>query len=229
MSGGERKLKNPRASHKVSLKVRVKRPAIKTAFTKPETEIFSTKIKANRKLWPFGKKTKDEKANREAEREIAEAIIEKAEEAETRNIILAAKVEQQKKIIMWSGIIFFMILIGSLWLYNAKQILKPVSNETSGNLSDLQFKSIGDELSDKMRELKTSLGTINEFMKDKAGSTTATSSAEIVSDTASSSLPESTVGTTTATSSTGNIDEQELEALRQKLNELEDKINKSKK
>jgi hypothetical protein len=45
--------------------------------------------------------------------------------------------EKERKILLWSGIIFFMVLIVSLWSFNFNNVLANISDD-SGLVSDLQ-------------------------------------------------------------------------------------------
>jgi len=231
MIGGEKKFKNRRASHstsgKVSLKVRVKKAEAKKISRAHMVEAGNSEKIADRKMKELPRMFRRKERIDESEKEAVENIFEQAEEIEAKNMMLAAKVEQQKKIIMWSGVAFFMILIGSLWIYNARQILKPVGNESGSDLSGLQFNAIGDELTDKMKEMKDSLQSINEFMKDKASSTDATTTAENAVKDALNGLVKNDISSTTGATSTGSINQLELDELKQKLDELEKKLKKN--
>lgn len=134
-------------------------------------------------------------------------------------IILEERVERQKRIIMWSGVSFFMVLIAVFWLYNTSQVFKKASLENSDN-NDISF-DYWDELSD---DLGNTINEMRENIDDiKSLSDTATSTEELGGE----KLPVSENLKDVATSSTGTADEisqEEIEALKKRLEELESKI-----
>lgn len=70
------------------------------------------------------------------------------------------KVEQDKRLMMWAGVCFFMVLILFFWILNIKNIFK--INEVGNNNKEERFnwQEISDEFSKTMEELKEGLGEI---------------------------------------------------------------------
>lgn len=104
------------------------------------------------------------------------------------------KIEREKKLIMWSGVTFFMVVIFGLWIFNINLVLKrqPVSQEKS----QLDIEDIANNFNNTMNEISKSL---NNY--DSIASSTATSTSVSTSTTSSAILPESDGVTTTVPTS----------------------------
>jgi len=74
------------------------------------------------------------------------------------------KIEKDKKLIMWSGIIFFIVLIIGFWLMNSKSILRiNSSSQNKDSSSQIKWNSFKDELNKTMTQIKQQLSEINQL------------------------------------------------------------------
>ena len=181
------------SSKKVNLTVKVKKP------TKKKKSVRTAKGRA------------------EAKPKKLKKIIEKPKIALTQKEainpgtarIISEKEEASKQLIMWAGVTFFMIIIGLGWIYNTKQVFKETKlvGQESGDSRD--FKSLTDDISQKMDEIGESLKEINNYIEEEPISTS--SDRNIIQG-----LPETASSTNHATTSEKLSDEQ-LEELIEKL------------
>jgi len=127
--------------------------------------------------------------------------------------IVSMEVEKEKRLIMIFGVIFFMILIGSVWLYNIKKVIQSSSvgknNEQAGSIS---WQEMTDEITNKIDELKTGLEDIKEFSGESSTAVANTENQErnIFS------LPDSATSSKTISTSS----RESLDKLKEKLKEL---------
>lgn len=112
--------------------------------------------------------------------------------------MIKEKIEKDKRLIMWSGVTFFMSLILVFWIFNIKSIFK--TNEA-------EKQDLGFELTNMTGELGRSIG---EFRKSWEEAKT-----EKVFDLEKDA--------NTATSS--ELTKEEIEELKIKIEELEEKLN----
>jgi hypothetical protein len=152
------------------------------------------------------------------------------------------RLEKSKRIIMWSGVTFFMLLIGSIWIY----ILTGNINEGANADNNGATAELKENLSKSLSEFKDSMEAFKELKDNIASSSTttlektdqgyissSTPSKEISDSQASStifapaSLPRAAnIGTSTLKNkNTGNND---LAELKKKLGELEKKLQEIK-
>jgi hypothetical protein len=88
------------------------------------------------------------------------------------------KIEKHKRLVMWSGVGFFMLLILFVWTMNVKTIIKAGSKEiqaksaASNSLTDALDESLGD-IKESINDLKEVSGKMKD-MKDYSGSVTTT-------------------------------------------------------
>ena len=132
---------------------------------------------------------------------------------------MAAKVEREKKFIMWSGVTFFMILIAFFWLYNTKQVLEnsKIEREDTPSLFT-DWESVSEELGSAITEIK-------ESVKTESDSEDILNEAEIKTD----SLPsvdeaKSTTSNEAVLPSNTENNPTEIDALKARLEELEEKL-----
>ena len=131
------------------------------------------------------------------------------------------RADREKKMIMWSGVTFFMVLVIGFWLFNLKTVFKV--DASNNNNSNLGLADITNNLSKTMDEVSKSLDKFNNL-----ASTTATSTA---SNTPESLAATSTVSTTveqvapTSTVPAVSSSQAEIEALKTQLEQLQNKIN----
>ena len=76
------------------------------------------------------------------------------------------RMEKDKRLIMWSGIIFFIVLIIGFWLMNIKSILRiNSSSQSKDSNGQINWNSFRDELNKTMVEIKQRLSEINQLQQ----------------------------------------------------------------
>lgn len=118
------------------------------------------------------------------------------------------EVERNKQVIMWSGIVFFMVLITFFWVNNTKRVVRESrENLVSEGQLETEWDYLVDNLSDKINEMKSGLDTIKSF---ESGATSSPNNL--------STLPGDE-------SEIGNLSEEDFQKINQKIEpELKDKI-----
>lgn len=120
------------------------------------------------------------------------------------------KLQRDKRLILISGVTFFMVLIVSVWFINIREVFNsvPAYDEDDTTFS---WKELSEEFKDNIEQMKEEI----EEIKILADNST-TTSAEIFSTTTMAGLPgNEDVSATTSTSTIINSD---------KINELKDKL-----
>lgn len=126
------------------------------------------------------------------------------------------KTEREKSWIIWSGVTFFMLVIGIIWIFNLKMVFKATPKDNS----NMDLDKISEDFSRVIEEAKEGIKEIKEVSKDSSASTTPAD----ISDTASST-PVGAIGNPAMTAtSTNESEEVDLEELRKKIEELEKKL-----
>lgn len=114
--------------------------------------------------------------------------------------------ERKKKMIMWTGVTFFMVLIGGFWLFNFKNVFKNQVADSDAERVDME--QITENLSKTMEEVSKSL----DKLKEGASATGAV-------ETSSSVLPPAITASTSATGTdNGSV---EIEQLKKRIEQLE--------
>lgn len=126
--------------------------------------------------------------------------------------IMHEKVERNKRLIMWSGVTFFMVLIVFGWAYSTRQVFKNVEGNNEENFSLSDWREITTEISEKMSQIENDLKAIEEF-----NSINTSSSGRLPSGDLDEGLTDSLNTTTTET----QVNAKEIEELKKKLQELQ--------
>jgi hypothetical protein len=127
------------------------------------------------------------------------------------------KIEHDKKLMMWAGVSFFMILFIILWLANMKNVFKQVE-QGRDNSKQFEWNKITDEFSQTMGQIKESL---NELKQATTVDPTASSTAENLNN----YLPKNENASTAPALINGAGNDQDISALKDRLKELENSIN----
>lgn len=157
------------------------------------------------------KKPREKNVRRNASRRVQ--TVEQAEQKRhitdiRKEIERAVKAERDKRFILWSGVIFFMVVIFVFWVYNLKDSFRKIESENISQ-SEFNWSEITGDFGKSMEEMKENLAEIKEFTK--TAEETATSTEENIA------------------SSTRDIfsEQDELEKLRTRLEELEGRLGAS--
>jgi septal ring factor EnvC (AmiA/AmiB activator) len=103
----------------------------------------------------------------------ANTVVEQKQHIEDirEEIARAVKAEREKRLILWSGVAFFMVVIFIFWVYNLKDSFKKIESETAGK-SDFKWSEITGDFGKSMEEMKKNLAEIKEFTKTVEETTT---------------------------------------------------------
>lgn len=141
--------------------------------------------------------------------------------------ILSAKEESLKTKIMYSGVSFFMIVIILFWVYNTKQVIEQSKITNNNQFSSEGLKDLAKEFAGKMDEIKTDLEKINSF--NASSSEISTNKLPESASTSINLNPDSNFQTeniTTSSTTKPTVSEEEINMLKEKLKELEEKIDR---
>ncbi|MBI4812589.1 hypothetical protein HY798_04120 [Candidatus Falkowbacteria bacterium] len=154
------------------------------------------------------------------EKVLAEVKKEMAREEEQQAVIFDEsdfarldKSERDKKLIMWSGIVFFMVVILAGWIFSMKKMFK--ETELKGSNSEINWVKMAQDLDKTMDEMKKGLSQINS-----AGPNMATSSSAVSGLTSAENSAEGIAATSSAeifATSTLSADEEKINELKLQL------------
>ncbi|MFA6171507.1 MAG: hypothetical protein WCW77_05945 [Patescibacteria group bacterium] len=158
------------------------------------------------------------KAERENEERLVNLREKEAEnfQNETENY---EKVERSKRLVMWSGVSFFMLVIVVVWFFNIRSVFQV----SSSSQSNFDWNAISNDVSKSMEEAKKGF---EEIKKASEMASTSPSSLENSAPTASSTpatLPKEETSAV-ATSSPDEAGQADLKELKKRIDELEQKL-----
>jgi len=199
------------------VKTNIKKTIKKTVAKKPK------KAAVKRKAVKTSVKTKKTRVVAAKKRKITHKDIERTiDEIDMGSII---KKERDKRMILWAGVSFFMILIFAFWIFNLKQTFKRIESENTGG-DDFEWSRISDDFSKTMGEMKENLAEIKKFTDTAENYETGTSTALTASSSAASVISTSTEEKIISTGTPSEKDGlDEIEELKARLEELENKLN----
>jgi len=208
----------------------------KEPIAKKRPDVKNTRKKINVRI--EGRK-KPNLSDSQIERMAKKEIVEK-------NITFQAddpRLERSKRIIMWSGVTFFMILIGSIWIYILTNSINEGANANNNSETTAELK---ESLSKTLSEFKDSMESFKELKKNIADSSTTTLEktdlGNISSSTPSNKITDSQASSTkltpislpraanigTSTLENKNTEKNDIAELKKKLGELEKKLQEIK-
>src|SRR3989339_22323 len=128
--------------------------------------------------------------------------------------IISENVERDKNLILWSGVVFFMILIIFFWVRQTGKIFQKTEpeNDTISTLSD--WRTAADDIASRMNELRSDLEKIRIKSEEKSGTST-----NQVLELSQEASPAST--TPDAATTSASVKAEEVEKLKIRLEELE--------
>jgi hypothetical protein len=102
-------------------------------------------------------------------------------------------IEKEKRLVMWSGVAFFMIAILFAWLFNLDHIFNSEKRPSASDQPS-ELKNAAKEISTAMGELKKGLGEIKTEIEKRATTTPAVAtSSEALADTGTSTVSTSDI------------------------------------
>ncbi|MDD5291319.1 MAG: hypothetical protein PHZ04_04385 [Patescibacteria group bacterium] len=181
--------------------------------------IKKSRLEARVKITPgTGKNAKEGKqkiGSAEKLPELREIKVDK----ESKKIILPSqeeKIERDKKLMMWAGVSFFMVLISAFWILNIKSIFKE-TKEARDNPQKFEWEKITNEFGQTIEQIKEGLTELKQAAVTDNISTTTEDNANI-----NNFLP--TAEDIGSSSPAGTGSEETLGELKDRLKELEGEI-----
>ena len=123
--------------------------------------------------------------------------------------------EREKRIVMWSGVTFFMLLVGFFWIYNIKQVIESNHLENSDSISWLDMTN---DMDGKFSQIKEEMAKVKKFAQEADLRNKATSSLKTASQ-AATTAPAAVLPPAREATSSLFVSEDELTKLREKIEE----------
>jgi len=76
-------------------------------------------------------------------------------------------IERDKKLMMWAGVCFFMVLILFFWIINIKNVFKINEVDNSNSQNQLNWQEITDEFGKTMDEIKNIKSEMDNYNKEE--------------------------------------------------------------
>ncbi len=107
-------------------------------------------------------KPSDKRKKRKRKKEVLKLKAEKSKrkKAKIQTSVDPAKVEQEKRLIMWVGVSFFLVLIIFFWFLGIKYVFKQTSDKESDRSALQQLGNVSDQFSQAIQEMKKGLAEI---------------------------------------------------------------------
>lgn len=194
---------------KSTAKKRILKKTVKTASPKKTIK----KLKTEKKIKPEEPVAK--------QHEIEETVITNREEI----YYIHEQVEHNKKIIMWSGVTFFTILIVFFWIISMKQNIKQTNVEIQTKSAATIWNEKAEQLDYQITEMNSNLEKINTFTKESKENIK-----EIITDNSQTEKSDDqepkTITEDDKTSETKQkeLSEEEILEIKEKIKELEAKL-----
>lgn len=201
-----KKNKSVEEKPKNKTKVAPKKKNTKNEKTPKKKTYQRKKTKLKIRVSGTTKKKEAESQPKVLEETEARAIVDKLlkEDAQKKGQPLGIEeLERNKKLILWSGVLFFMVLIAFFWIANTKKMIKENKlNQKKVEITD--WESLTEEVGEKIEQMKEDLKNIQSFSNNNIS--TSTEEFEVFSETATSSAPAASP--------------EDLEILKKKIEEL---------
>ena len=134
---------------KTSLKVKVKKLAGKNTVKRRHR-----KARLKKSLAGSVQKKKEVLKNRKKTAGELKETISQTKINEQDGRVLQEKVERSKELIMWSGVIFFMMLIAVFWIYSLRHTFEAARIKESSEAGALSWQEMTEGLEDKISGFK---------------------------------------------------------------------------
>lgn len=105
-------------------------------------------------------KPSDKRKKRKKEVLELKAEKSKRKKAKIQTSVDPVKVEREKRLIMWAGVSFFMVLIIFFWFLGIKYVFKQTADKESDRSALEQLGNISDQFSQAVQEMKQGLAEI---------------------------------------------------------------------
>ncbi|MDD4332696.1 MAG: hypothetical protein PHT51_01130 [Patescibacteria group bacterium] len=125
--------------------------------------------------------------------------------------------DEGKRLLMWAGIIFFMAVIGFIWVINMGKVFEETKLKSADNQnSEINWEEMRTEFSKTMDEVKKNIGEIKELTVSTSTPLEISTSTELEDINAASSASD--------LQNSATLTPEELDEFRSKLEELDKKI-----
>ncbi len=115
------------------------------------------------------------------------------------------KIERDKRLMMWAGVTFFMVLIFGVWIFNIKNVFKTIENTDTNSSAVQEWDKIADEFSATLEKVKEGMAELKEVETEEDGRDVFSESATTTDDAIVS-------------------EDDKIEELKKRLEELESKV-----
>ena len=153
-------------------------------------------------------------------------VINLRKEEVIREIENLEKVERDKSWIMWSGVTFFMLVIGIIWIFNIKNVFEATPKDNTG----INLDEITENFSKTMEEAKEGIAELKEAAKEDSTASATTTPASLDMATSTPEANGVNLGAaegSTSTSTELEIEQADLAELRKKIDEIEKKLERN--
>lgn len=137
------------------------------------------------------------KKNEPVKESVTEELINTSEE---KGKIIIHKIydqdDRQKRMIMWTGVSFFMVLIVGFWLINLRTVFKATEVKSSG-VEQMNLQEITSNLTKTMSEVSESLSKLSEASSSVSATVGSSTASDLVVATSSEVIADTSVSTTT--------------------------------
>ena len=162
MPKGEQKNRNVfEKPVKTSLKVKVKKLAGKNTVKRRHR-----KARLKKSLAGSAQKKKKVLKNRKKTAGGLKETISQTKINEQEGRVLQEKVERSKELIMWSGVIFFMMLIAVFWIYSLRHTFEAARIKESSEAGALSWQEMTEDLEDKISGFKEDYEEIKQAAEE---------------------------------------------------------------
>jgi hypothetical protein len=127
-----------------------------------ETETDDQVIKKNGKINLKVRIKKEKKREKFVAVKVAEEKRDVSKKEKVKKAVDPEKEERDKRMIMWLGIAFFMVLIIGFWFYNINSIFR-TSNLADKQVSDFDWEKIKNEFKKATDEVKKNMAEIKKI------------------------------------------------------------------
>lgn len=229
--GGQQSEKTaPKTSKKTSLKVKV----TKTAKPKKAVHTIDKKehIKKRRVKKKKASKAIDKKEEHTEKAPKLQVEKENTVPAKIQPRIIYEKVERDKLLIIRAGVTFVMLFIVIGWVYNMKQTLRMTDDGNVEQLTIENIKDLSSEVAEKIDQISEDINKVQSFAASNIEnlaiaslSTTTTERSPFAEASTTIPLLIEKLNNIEASTSTKSSEEIELEILKKRIEELENKLS----
>ncbi len=149
--------------------------------------VKETVLPAIKQKNPYKSEAKTKKINKKKQPSYAKASVVRRHSFERRSAgkqVDPERIEQDKRLMMWAGVAFFMVLIFGIWIFNLKNVFKTTENTDTNNSAVQEWDKIADEFTKTLEKVKEGMAELKEVEIEEEGrnvfSETATTSDDAV-------------------------------------------------